>query len=182
MIEHEEFDEDEVILDEASALEEEEDLFVDITTMQFPVGDEEFRGFGIQEDGPTEAEDAEREFVDTVIGMCDPRILETHELDERTDRRLVPKSYHPEFAEYLEMQQDRMGTGVIDDGREVGIGSYMSPGSVLRMLIGLKPIDIFSIICTTDQDSEPVMEPVETIEVESEFDTDQVCSTQAVLA
>lgn len=182
MIEYVVFDEDEAILDEAPALEEEEDLFVDISTMQFPVGDEEFRGFGIQEDGPTEAEDAEREFVDTVIGMCDPRILETHELDEKTDRRLVPKSYHPEFAEYLEMQQDRMGTGAIDDGRNVGVGSYMSPSSVLRMLIGLKPVDIFSILGTTDQDSGPVMEPVETIEVESEFVTDQVCSTQAVIA
>ncbi len=181
MSEDDVFKQDEAVLDEGPALEEEEDLFVDISTMQFPVGSQEFRGFGIQEDGPTEAEDAEREFVDTVIGMCDPRILETHELDERMDRRLIPKSYHPEFAEYLEMQQDKMGTGAIDDGREVGIGSYMSPSSVLRMLIGLTPIDIFSILGATDQDSRSVIDPVETIEEESALITDQVCSTQVVL-
>ena len=39
MIEYVVFDEDEAILDEAPVLEEEEDLFVDISTMQFPVGD-----------------------------------------------------------------------------------------------------------------------------------------------
>ena len=79
------------------------------------------------------------------------------------------------------MQQDKMGTGAIDDGREVGIGSYMSPSSVLRMLIGLTPIDIFSILGATDQDSRSVIDPVETIEEESALITDQVCSTQVVL-
>jgi len=53
------------------------------------------------------------------------------------------------------MQQDRMCAGVIDDGREVAVGSYMSPESVLRMLMGLGPTDIFGQICPDEPEGMP---------------------------
>lgn len=174
------FEDDEVILDEVPALEQEEDLLLGISTMQTREVDGEFRGFGIQEGGPSEAQDEERKFIDTVIGMRDPRILETHEIDEIEDHRLVPRSYHHEFAEYLQKQQDRMGTGAIDNGREVAVGSYMSPSSVLRMLIGLEPIDIFSVLDTANQEIMPVSEILDTIEVNDELVSNQVCRILAV--
>ena len=149
-------EEEDPILDEGLALVEEEDLLLEICTLSACSGAPgKFRGFGIPEDGPTEAQDAEREMMDIVIGMPDPRVLETQELDEIGDHRLDPRPYHEDFSEFLQMQQDRMCAGVIDDGREVAIGSYMSPESVLRMLMGLGPTDIFGQICPDEPEGMP---------------------------
>ncbi len=171
--------EEEVILEEESILEEEEELILDIHTLaacfSTPSG---VRTFGIDRDGPTLAQDAEREVMDTVIGMPDPRVLETHELDKIEDHRLDPRPYHKDFAEFLQMQQDRICAGAIDDGREVAVGSFMSPDSVLRVLSGLAPTDVFGLL---DSDApEVVPEVEESREVVSEPVSSRVVRAQAV--
>ena len=152
-------EEEEPILEEGLALEEEGDLLLEICTLSACSSTpSKFRGFGIPEDGPTDAQDAEREMMDTVIGMTDPRVLETQELDEIEDHRLDPRPYHEDFAEFLQMHQDRICAGAIDDGREVAVGSFMSPDSVLRMLSGLVPTDVFGLL---DSDAPEVAPEVE---------------------
>ena len=139
------------------------------------------RTFGIDRDGPTLAQDAEREVMDTVIGMPDPRVLETHELDKIEDHRLDPRPYHEDFAEFLQMQQDRMCAGAIDDGREVTVGSYMSPESVLRMLMGLAPTDVFGPLDPDELESMPEKEAEEPRVVVGEPVSSQVVRVQAVV-
>jgi hypothetical protein len=140
-------EDEDLIVEEDLILEEDEDLIVEVCTLSgcfsTPSG---FRGFGIQEDGPTLAQDAERKLMDTVIGIPDPRVLETQELDEIEDHKLDPRPFHKDFREFVQMHQNRMSVGAIDDGREVAVGSYMSPKSVLRMLRGLAPKDIFDLL------------------------------------
>jgi len=140
-------EDEDLILEEDEDLILEEDLDVEICTLSgcfsIPSG---FRGFGIQEGGPTEAQDAERKLRDTVIGISDPKLLETQELDDIEDHMLDPRPCHKDFGEFVQMQQDRMSVGAIDDGKEVTVGSYMSPKSVLRMLRGLAPKDIFGLL------------------------------------
>lgn len=162
-------EEEEPILEEGLALEEEGDLLLEICTLSACSSTpSKFRGFGIPEDGPTDAQDAEREMMDTVIGMTDPRVLETQELDEIEDHRLDPRPYHGDFAEFLQMQRGRMCAGAIDDGREVAVGSYMSPESVLRMLMGLGPTDVFGQICPDELEGMPEKEEEMPNEVVSE--------------
>ena len=159
---------------------EEEDLIQDICTCSGCFSTpSRFRGFGIQEGGPTLAQDAERKVMDTIIGMLDPRILETWEVDEIEDHRLDPRPYHKDFVEFLRMQQDRMCAGAIDDGREVSVGSYMSPESVLRMLSGLAPTDVFGPLDPDVPESLPEAE--EPSEVVSEPVSNQVVRVQAVV-
>ena len=163
-----------------SSLQEDEDLIVEVCTLRgcfrTPNG---FRGFGIQEDGPTLAQDAERKLMDTVIGMPDPRVLETQMLDEIEDHELDPRPYHNDFVEFLQMQQDRMSVGAIDDGKEVGIGSYMSPKSVLLMLRGLAPKDIFGM---TDEDAPRTLPKAEEPnEVVNELVSNHVAKVQMVV-
>ena len=176
-------EEEEPILGEDSVMEEEEDLVVEICTLSAcfssPIG---FLGFGIQEDGPTLAQDAGRKLMDTVIGMPDPRVMETHELDEIEDHKLDPGPLHKDFVEFLLMQQDRMGAGAIDDGREVDVGSFMSPDSVLRMCRGLAPKDIFSPLKHGAQEVLPETEVEETKEVAHELVPNHIVSIQAVAA
>ena len=119
--------------------------------------------------------------MDTVIGMPDPRVLETQELDEIGDHRLDPRPYHEDFAEFLQMQQDRMCAGAIDDGREVTVGSYMSPESVLRMLMGLAPTDVFGPLDPDERESMPEKESEEPSEVVREPVSIQVARAQAVV-
>jgi hypothetical protein len=66
------------------------------------------------------------------------------ELDERDDA-LNPRPYQAEFVEVLEIQRDKMAVGraLGVDGSD-GLGSFMSPDSVRRMLSNLPPKDIFS--------------------------------------
>ncbi|SVA89792.1 uncharacterized protein METZ01_LOCUS142646 [marine metagenome] len=123
--------------------------------------------------------DVWRKVMDTVIGMPDPRILETQEIDEIEDHRLDPRPYHKDFVEFLRMQQDRMCAGAIDDGREVSVGSYMSPESVLRMLSGLAPTDVFGPLDPDVPESLPEAE--EPSEVVSEPVSNQVVRVQAVV-
>ena len=123
--------------------------------------------------------DVWRKVMDTVIGMLDPRILETQEIDEIEDHRLDPRPYHKDFVEFLRMQQDRMCAGAIDDGREVSVGSYMSPESVLRMLSGLAPTDVFGPLDPDVPESLPEAE--EPSEVVSEPVSNQVVRVQAVV-
>jgi hypothetical protein len=118
--------------------------------------------------------------MDTVVGMPDPRILETQELDEIEDHRLDPRPYHKDFAAFLQMQQDRMCAGAIDDGREVAVGSYMSPESVRRMLMGLAPRDIFGPLEPDERESLPEKESEELSEVVSEPVLSRVVRVQAV--
>jgi hypothetical protein len=160
---------------------EEEDLIQDISTCSGCFSTpSRFRGFGIQEGGPTLAQDAERKVMDTIIGMLDPRILETWEVDEIEDHRLDPRPYHKDFGEFVQMQEDRMCAGAIDDGREVAVGSYMSPESVLRMLMGLAPTDIFGPLGSDARESPPEKELGEPDEVVCESVPGQVDSIQAV--
>ena len=174
-------EEEDLVLEEKEDLVLEEDLFLEIRTLSgcfsTPSG---FRSFGIQEGGPTQAQDAERKVMDTVVGMPDPRILETQELDEIEDHRLDPRPYHKDFAAFLQMQQDRMCAGAIDDGREVAVGSYMSPESVRRMLMGLAPRDIFGPLDPDERESLPEKESEELSEVVSEPVLSRVVRVQAV--
>ena len=175
-------EEEELILEEDLALEEEEDLLLEICTLSACSSTPgKFRGFGIQEDGPTLAQDAERKVMDTVIGMPDPRVLETQELDEIGDHRLDPRPYHEDFAEFLQMQQDRICAGAIDDGREVAVGSFMSPDSVLRLLSGLAPTDVFGPLDPDERESMPEKESEEPSEVVREPVSVQVVRAQAVV-
>ena len=175
-------EEEEPILGEDSVMEEEEDLVVEICTLSAcfssPIG---FLGFGIQEDGPTLAQDAGRKLMDTVIGMPDPRVMETHELDEIEDHKLDPRPFHEDFAEFVEMQQDRMCAGAIDDGEVVGVGSFMSPDSVLRVFLGIGPKDIFNPIDTIEEVS--LLENVadEPIKVVRDYVSDRAVRVRAVV-
>ena len=181
MSESDPLEEEELILEEDLVLEEEEDLVLEICTLSACFSTpSKFRGFGIQEDGPTLAQDAERKVMDTIIGMLDPRILETQEFDEIEDHRLDPRPYHKDFGEFVQMQEDRMCAGAIDDGREVAVGSYMSPESVLRMLMGLAPTDIFGPLGSDARESPPEKELGEPDEVVCESVPGQVDSIQAV--
>ena len=103
------------------------------------------RGFGVVEGGPTLEEDAQRDLQDRVVGMESPLLIAGHqELDERDDA-LSPRPYQAEFVEVLEIQRDKMAVGraLGVDGSD-GLGSFMSPDSVRRMLSNLPPKDIFS--------------------------------------
>ena len=103
------------------------------------------RGFGVFEGGPTLEEDAQRDLQDRVVGMESPLLVAGHqELDERDDA-LSPRPYQAEFVEVLEIQRDKMvvGRALGVDGSD-GLGSFMSPDSVRRMLYNLPPKDIFS--------------------------------------
>jgi len=103
------------------------------------------RGFGVVEGGPTLEEDAQRDLQDRVVGMESPLLVAGHqELDERDDA-LSPRPYQAEFVEVLEIQRDKMvvGRALGVDGSD-GLGSFMSPDSVRRMLSNLPPKDIFS--------------------------------------
>jgi len=103
------------------------------------------RGFGVVEGGPTLEEDAQRDLQDRVVGMESPLLVAGHqELDERDDA-LSPRPYQAEFVEVLEIQRDKMAVGraLGVDGSD-GLGSFMSPDSVRRMLYNLPPKDIFS--------------------------------------
>ena len=103
------------------------------------------RGFGVVEGGPTLEEDAQRDLQDRVVGMESPLLVAGHqELDERDDA-LSPRPYQAEFVEVLEIQRDKMvvGRALGVDGSD-GLGSFMSPDSVRRMLYNLPPKDIFS--------------------------------------
>ena len=173
-------EEDSIQDSSGSGLLEEGDLIQEICTCSGCFSTHSgIRGFGIQGDGPTPAQDACRKVMDTVIGMPDPRILETQEIDEIEDHRLDPRPYHKDFVEFLRMQQDRMCAGAIDDGREVSVGSYMSPESVLRMLSGLAPTDVFGPL---DPDVPEVLpEAEEPSEVVSEPVSSQVVRVQAVV-
>ena len=176
-------EEEEPILEEESILEEDEELIQEVCTLSGCFsGPSRFRGFGIQEDGPTLAQDAERKLMDIVIGMPDPRVMETHELDEIEDHKLDPGPLHKDFVEFLLMQQDRMGAGAIDDGREVDVGSFMSPDSVLRMCRGLAPKDIFSPLKHGAQEVLPETGAEETKEVAHELVPNHIVSIQAVAA
>ena len=182
MSESDPLEEEELILEEDLPLEEEEDLLLEICTLSACFSSpSKFRGFGIQEDGPTLAQDAERKVMDTVVGMTDPRILETQRLDEIEDHRLDPRPYHEDFAEFLQMQQDRMCAGAIDDGGEVTVGSYMSPESVLRMLMGLAPTDVFGPLDPDELESMPEKEAEEPRVVVGEPVSSQVVRVQAVV-
>jgi hypothetical protein len=173
-------EESDLLEDEESILKEEEDLVIEICSCsRCTKTSRKFRGFGIQEDGPTLAQDALRKVMDTVIGMPNPNILETHELDELEDHRLDPKPYQNDFVEFLQMQQDRMSVGAIDDGKEVGVGSYMSPKSVLRMLRGLAPKDIFGLLETDAPDA--ILKTEEPIEVVSDLVSGQVARVRVVV-
>ena len=165
--------------EEDSSLLEEEDLIQDMSGSEL-LEEEDL----IQEictcSGCLEMQkDAWRKVMDTVIGMPDPRILETQEIDEIEDHRLDPRPYHKDFVEFLRMQQDRMCAGAIDDGREVSVGSYMSPESVLRMLSGLAPTDVFGPLDPDVPESLPEAE--EPSEVVSEPVSNQVVRVQAAV-
>ena len=175
-------EEEEPILEEESILEEDEELIQEVCTLSGCFsGPSRFRGFGIQEDGATLAQDAERKLMDIVIGMPDPRVMETHELDEIEDHKLDPRPFHEDFAEFVEMQQDRMCAGAIDDGEVVGVGSFMSPDSVLRVFLGIGPKDIFNPIDTIEEVS--LIENVadEPIKVVRDYVSDRAVRVRAVV-
>ena len=103
------------------------------------------RGCGVLEGGLTFEEDVQRDLQDRVAGRQSPLLIAGHEeLDERDDA-LNPRPYQAEFVEVLRIQRDKMAVGraLGVDGSD-GLGSFLSPDSVLRMLYNLPPKDIFS--------------------------------------
>jgi len=103
------------------------------------------RGFGVPDGGPTFDEDAERDLKDRVVGMESPCLVVDHtDLDKRDDA-LNPRPYQTAFVEVVRIEKERMAVGqaVGVEGSD-GLGSFMSPESVQRMLSNLPPRDIFS--------------------------------------
>jgi hypothetical protein len=93
-------------------------------------------------------EDAERESKLKKEGVADWKEIEGHsKMDEIEDSFRDPLPFHLDFADFLKSEQDRIGVGpALGVDGEIGLGSFMSPDSVRRLLCKQTPKDIFSIV------------------------------------
>jgi len=94
-------------------------------------------------------EDEEHERKLKREGVADFRFTEITgflEMDEIDDATRDPLTFHTDFANFLKSEQNRMGVGIAEcSGGEMGLGSFMSPDSVLRLLCHKSPKDIFNL-------------------------------------
>ena len=81
-------------------------------------------------------------------GVADWKEIEEHsKMDEIEDSFRDPLPFHLDFADFLKSEQDRIGVGpALGVDGEIGLGSFMSPDSVRRLLCKQAPKDIFSIV------------------------------------
>ena len=93
-------------------------------------------------------EDEEHERKLKREGVADPREIEDYsEMDEIEDSVRDPLPFHADFADFLKSEQSRIGVGpALGVDGEIGLGSFMSPDSVRRLLCKQTPKDIFSIV------------------------------------